>query len=501
MREKFKIKNMYLDYNYYLNNKDNYYFLKHNIKKNNNVFITNMLKEKYIINDIKLDYNQKEAIYTNEENVLVLSGAGSGKTLTILGKIKYLIDNLHVNEKEILCISFTNETVNSLKQKINYDVDIFTFHKLALEIINDYNMNVKITSDYLNYIINEIFLCIVKDIDEKNLNYFNNTISSFINLFKNYNYDSNYFNKLLKKHYSKLLELTFKIYLVYQEELNSSNYIDFNDMINLSIKLINEKGLKRYYKYIIIDEFQDISDNRYKLVKTIKESCMSKIFAVGDDYQSIYRFTGSNINMITKFEKYFGFTKIIKINNTYRNSYELIKVASSFIMKNKNQMKKNLKSNKHINKPIKIIYYNKNMSIKFEKVLNTINNNVLILGRNNYDINYVLNDEMILNKNVLLYKEKEYKYMTIHKSKGLEEEEVIILNLNNNYFPSKNKNEITNLLLSKEKYLFEEERRLFYVALTRTKNNVYLFVDKDNPSIFVKEIIKRNKKYIEVLDL
>ena len=96
-----------------------------------------------------------------------------------------------------------------------------------------------------------------------------------------------------------------KILYIYQEELYSSGLIDFNDLISLSIKLIKEKGLRRYYKYIIIDEFQDISISRFKLLKEIIDSCNSYVFAVGDDYQSIYRFAGSRIDLITKFKKRF----------------------------------------------------------------------------------------------------------------------------------------------------------------------------------------------------
>ncbi|MBO6194710.1 MAG: UvrD-helicase domain-containing protein [Bacilli bacterium] len=495
----------YIDNNYYLNNKTslfNNFKLKKQIKNNNKKFVNNLFNIDYKVNSISLDNNQKEAVFTNEVNTLVLAGAGSGKTLTIVGKINYLVNELNINPKEILCISFTNDTVNNLKEKISSEIDVFTFHKLALEIIYDYKKNLIIVSNYLEYIINEIFLSIVGNIDEKILKSFNKTISSFINLFKNYNYDYSYFNKLLKKNNSKILELIRIIYLIYDDELKSTNYIDFNDMINISIKLISERGLKRYYKYIIIDEFQDISENRYRLIKAIKDSCNSKIFAVGDDFQSIYKFAGSNLNMITNFKKYFGYTKIIKIVNTYRNSNELVTVASNFIMKNKKQIKKDLVSNKHSYKPIKIIYYSKNEIIKFKKILDMVNGNILILGRNNYDLNSVLDDE-IKYDNKIIYCGKEYEFKTVHKSKGLEEENVIILNMSDNTygFPNKKKDDITKILLPKDKYLYEEERRLFYVALTRTKNNVYIFVDKEKPSIFIKELIRKSKKNIEVLDL
>ncbi|MBQ1496123.1 MAG: UvrD-helicase domain-containing protein [Bacilli bacterium] len=310
------------------------------------------------------------------------------------------------------------------------------------------------------------------------------------------------FDKLLKKNNSNILKLIKIIYLIYEEELSSSYIIDFNDLINSSIDLINKYGFKRYYKYIIIDEYQDISINRYKLIKLIKESCNSKIFAVGDDYQSIYRFTGSSINMITSFKKYFGYTKTIKIINTYRNSYELNLLATKFISKNKNQINKSINSSKRLSKPIKIIYYNKNMNIKLKKLLNKLDEKVLILSRNSYDIKRLEDDELKVFDDKIIYNDKEYDYKTIHKSKGLEEENVIILNLENSIygFPNKRK-DITEIILEKEKYKFEEERRLFYVALTRSKNNVYLFCSFNNPSIFVKEIIRKSKKYIEVLDL
>ena len=272
-------------------------------------------------------------------------------------------------------------------------------------------------------------------------------------------------------------------------------------MINLSIKLIKDKGLKRYYKYIIIDEFQDISISRYNLIKIIKESCNSKIFSVGDDYQSIYKFSGSNINMIINFKKYFGYTKIIKLDITYRNSYELIKVSTNFINKNRYQINKKIISNKHINKPIKIVYYIKNMNIKLKKILD-INKEFTILSRNNSDINYALDNDITYDNNIV-YNDTEYEYKTIHKSKGLEFENIIILKLDNtiNGFPNKRIDKLNRLILPKDKYLYEEERRLFYVALTRSKNLVYLLVDKENPSIFVKELLTNNKKYIEELDI
>ena len=146
------------------------------------------------INGYKLDINQRKIITDNKTNILVVAGAGSGKTLTIVGKIKYLIEKLGVNKEDILCISFTNETVNSLKQKLNLEIDIYTFHKLSLEILKNNHEYFKIVeSDYLEYIVNEFFESII---------YNTNLIKYVIGYFKYYiKEDINY--ELLKTIYLK----------------------------------------------------------------------------------------------------------------------------------------------------------------------------------------------------------------------------------------------------------------------------------------------------------
>ncbi len=356
------------------------------------------------------------------------------------------------------------------------------------------------TSNYLEFIIKEIFLSICKDISDRDLTYFINEISSFINLFKSYNLDRNYLRKISN---TKLLKVIEKIYDIYDNELNSQGLYDFNDIIRKACELIKLKGLKRYYRYIIIDEFQDISKERYNLVTVIRNSCNSKVFAVGDDFQSIYKFSGSSIDMIINFKKYFGYTKVIKLTNTYRNSIELIKASTRFITKNPYQVRKRISSSKSINRPIKVVYYIKNMNIKFKKILDMVNGEVLILSRNNKDVNLILDEEVTLKEDTIYYKEREFSFKTVHKAKGLESNNVILLNLNNSChgFPNKIDNKLQKKILPKSKYLYEEERRLFYVALTRTKNNIYLLVDKENPSIFVKEMFNNSKRYIEVINL
>ena len=494
------------------------------------------------INGYSLDLNQRKIITSENNNILVVAGAGSGKTLTIVGKIKYLIEQKNVNPKDILCISFTNETVNSLKNKLKEDIDVYTFHKLSLEILKDNHVYFRITdSDYLEYIVTEYFESIIYQTNlikyvinyfqyyhEEDLTYemirkdyfkefqaYKKLIIKFINMIKSNNHDINNFKRYLKrnkyifslkKQYKNkcFLLIMFSIYKLYLEELNSSFEIDFDFMIIKAMNSIKEKGMKRYYKYIIIDEFQDTSMVRYNLIKAISQECDSKIFCVGDDFQSIYRFSGCTLDLFVNFKKYFKNAKIMYINKTYRNSLELVKIAYNFIIKNHYQLSKKIISNKRLKNPVKLVYYTKsNYEYKFLRLLDKLNREnkkeILVLGRCNHDLSVVYKGKVI--NNSFTYKNLKIKYLTVHTSKGLESEEVIVLNVSDDLlgFPNKlEDDEVLKLFFrNKERYLYAEERRLFYVALTRTKNNVYLMTRKNYESLFVLEI----KNKCSVLDI
>ena len=448
-----------------------------------------------------MNEKQLEAI-KSLENTLVVAGAGSGKTFTIVNKIKYLLDNNIYKENELLVISFTNESVNDLKRKIDYNLDIMTFHKLAITLIN--NPDMKISNEYyLKFIINEYFnsygkynkkqnKLIKRILQEMDIDNLKKLIFTFINLYKsNYN-DINYLLNLYQKsHFINKIyfKIILEIYHIYNQEIESSNLYDFNDMIKIATNNINNNIIKTNYKYIIIDEFQDTSLNRFKLIDAIMKQNNAKIFVVGDDYQSIYRFSGCNLDIFLNFNKLVSNLNIINLDYNYRNPKEIIDVANSFIMKNKKQIKKETICLKNINKPIKICFY-KNKRTAIEKILKYIDTKYLILGRNNTDKD--------------LFNVQDKPFLTIHKSKGLEEDNIILINLtnNNNSLPSKIKNhKIINKLIKTDYYPYEEERRLFYVALTRTRNNIYLLVPKSNYSIFIKELMKNYKNYIEYINI
>ena len=472
----------------------------------------------------QLDENQKEVLKCND-NALVIASAGAGKTTTIISKINYLIENNICLPEEILVISFTNASVNDLLKKIKYNVNIYTFHKLAISILKKEGITYSIcNNDLLLFIIKEYILtCSISEQDiilkylkindnyqnflkSKNKDSFINFIITFINLYKTNDLNkNNIMNTNLKKIEKKILIIIFNIYKIYIEEKQSLGKYDFDDLIVESTKIVKHTNLN--YKYIIIDEFQDTSQIRLNLIKEIHKYTNAIINVVGDDWQSIYRFSGCDLNIFFNYTNIFPNVKTINLKNTYRNSFELIKIASRFIEKNPLQIKKDLYSDKYSSNPLIFVPYN-NQKIILKRILDFfINKNIqdiMILSRNNFDIyNYIDNKNYNLIDNILYYKNISIKYYTIHKSKGLEENYVIILNCNNDYlgFPNKiENNKIINKILPSKELRYSEERRLFYVAITRAREKTYLLYDKNKPSIFIKEIKKIAKKELKHID-
>lgn len=514
----------------------NQYYIKQALLENNDLLSN--------IKGHSLDSQQRECVVEEEDNILVIAGAGSGKSLTIIGKIRYLIETKYFEESEILCISFTNDSTNSLKESLvknyNYNIDTMTFHKLALKILKEVNKDFAIASpSTLEYIINEFYDSIIFDypnairfvvfyFNNNDYNYFieykkllntkkflkfKKLIEQFIRLFKSNVFDEDYLLKYLKIAKYKKRDYCFIsniiiIYSFYKSELSSQKELDFDDMISSAIKVVKMYKLNLKYKYIIIDEYQDTSLIRCQLIQEIIKISNSKLMVVGDDFQSIYRFSGCNLDIFLSFHKYFPNPKTINISNTYRNSQELIDIAGNFVMKNKMQKQKKLNSHKKLDKPIKIIYYS-NQKETFKKLIDYLikekKENILILGRNNNDLKKVLSNDFKEVNNKISYRNLFLKYLTVHKAKGLEEENVVIINLENDIlgFPSKlEDDEILKYIVNYDVNIpYDEERRLFYVAITRTQKYNYLLVNKEKPSIFVKEIIKDYKENIEILSI
>ena len=442
------------------------------------------------------------------------SGPGSSE----LDKRKYLEDMKWKRE-----IHIVNNTI--LEETYLYNLQ----EKNLFEKLDNILMKYKIPKKPITF--KDFFGKLLKN---KKLNQVDNLFelfNTFLSLFKSNNYFFDDIETMISKcnsysinsaRHKRFLNI-FKIYYTqYEEFLKNNGLIDFNDMINRASSLIHNNELKTDYNfdYIIIDEFQDISVSRYNLIKEIIQKSNSKLMAVGDDWQSIYRFAGSDISLFTRFNEYFGEAEIYKITNTYRNSQELIDIAGSFVMKNKEQIKKTLTSNKRYNNPIILIESVDNINaenlnqelykqiyyildkINKECIESSIIKDVLLLGRNNFDLNFLfeINSKVKLNSsnkgNIVFsdFKNITITFLTVHKSKGLEADETIIINNKNskNGFPSQiTSDEILDYVLKKpEKMKFAEERRLFYVALTRTKNRCFLLsYPEESNSVFLNELL------------
>lgn len=787
-----KVKKFKEDYAEYISSEDEKFFEKFYNKPETFETDTKQANERYINQELKdnsdlfddldgksLDSQQKEAIVVDEDAVKVIAGAGSGKTFTIQGKVKYLTEKRDVDPSEILAISFSNASVDDLKERIEEPIDIKTFHKVGKDILTQYNQysrpdtsalkriikryltkkalknediskklieffsfyinvppsddDIKYEGDLLDwqegvdfstlkrrfknkqretlnneivrsyeelYIANFLFIYGIKYTYEKIYSYpnknferefnkfkeflfsFNEEIpdelknditkdllnltdifeeyeikdylpdfylddyniyiehfglnrncenhliggksseeyvkemewkrkvhkkygttlietfsyyqsenrlltrlaeklqaqgvefneidyrevyrillenktikewedfivllKTFIELFKGNNYDETKFKEFydyvggLKDSFSKdrtiaFLKIVEEIYNDYEAYLLKIKKIDFNDMINKASDCIVKNGLDLPYKYIIVDEYQDTSFTRYNLLRNICDSIGAKIMVVGDDWQSIYSFSGCDVNIFTKFDNFFDVCETRYIEKTYRNSQQLIDASSNFVMKNPDQTRKELKSSKSLKYPIKLVNFDNDFDeiLKFELIIKNIinqstfkNKKILILGRNNKDIfnllkNFnveneygkrkfeILGDEDKLRRNKfvkIVYRESpdvNIEYRTVHQSKGLECDNVILINLKNwkAGFPNKMVDDpVLNFVKRNgDSFSYAEERRLFYVALTRTKNNVYLLAPYFKSSVFVQEL--KTDANVELLNL
>lgn len=344
-------------------------------------------------------------------------------------------------------------------------------------------------------------------------------IKTFITLFKSKGYSIDDFPRLVQENdkiahafledrANLFLKVIEPIFYQYEKMLKETKQIDFNDMINMATKIVkNESELN--YRYIIVDEYQDISFSRFNLIKEIKNKTNAKIMAVGDDWQSIYRFAGSDLDLFTNFNEYLGYSELLKIEKTYRNAQELIDIAGRFIMVNPKQIKKDLTSDKSLRNPIRIIGYDLSVDIAVKKAIDEIverysqDTEILILGRNNFDIDILKGSDFFK-----IYKKKdtvtlfcpEYPklkmpFLSVHRSKGLEADNVIVLNLTNKLvgFPNQISDDplLSLVQTNSDGFVYGEERRLFYVALTRTRSSVYLIAPDRMQSVFIKELIEK----------
>ena len=327
--------------------------------------------------------------------------------------------------------------------------------------------------------------------------------------------------------YDLFTRFAWPILRSYQDSLANADkpLVDFDDMINKAAARIREGGYGKAYRYIIVDEYQDISLSRFGLLSAIREATGAKLMCVGDDWQAIYRFAGSDVTLFTSFGKLVGFHEEMRIESTYRNSQRLVDVASRFVLKNPDQLRKAVRSKAPAQDgpPVRAISL-ADQQAAFTFALKDLlsspggGGDVKVLGRNRRDLERIFPE--LAPTGAFSFREpkrgdpaeekfdrvivcsqpgrptREIGYMTVHKSKGLQADNVIVIGLTNERYGFPNMvadDPILQLLLAdSDRYVYAEERRLFYVALTRTRNRVWLVAGEDagNPgvSVFVDEL-------------
>jgi DNA helicase-4 len=318
------------------------------------------------------------------------------------------------------------------------------------------------------------------------------------------------------------LDLFEPIFYSYQEHLGETDTVDFSDMISLAVEIVENGKFFHSYSHILVDEFQDLSGGRAKLLTALLASKPNmRLFAVGDDWQSIYRFNGADIGLFTKFNESFSPSTAVPLDKTFRFNNKIHSVSSQFVMTNPEQLKKDITTHTTIDVPaLRLVDIKQDLkpsalSIKEQKQqayqqalirsLNTFNKrgqqknkraSVLIIGRYRKE-----NMQMFTGFDIdkLHFSFLDINYVTAHASKGLEADYVIVLGVETGSFPSARENdELIDLVLpEKESYLHAEERRLFYVALTRAKHFVYVMFDSDQGSPFLTEINKYGNQLVD----
>ena len=302
----------------------------------------------------KLNEQQRDGVFTTEGPVLILAGAGSGKTGVLTHRIAHLIDDLGVNSYNILAITFTNKAAKEMRERVDnlvgFGADsawIMTFHAACVRILRRFIDRLGYSTNFTIYdtddqksVIKDI--CKRMNIDTKMykektiLGHISNAKDNLVTPDAMYQSSGNNYNNM------RIAE----IYRAYQEQLKKNNAVDFDDIINLTVELFRtDDEVLNYYKkrfqYIMVDEYQDTNTAQFTLIKLLSGPD-GNLCVVGDDDQSIYKFRGANIMNILNFEEYFNNVKTIRLEQNYRSSQNILDAANAVISNNLGRKKKRL---------------------------------------------------------------------------------------------------------------------------------------------------------------
>ena len=479
------------------------------------------LPQDFRVENHPLDREQRKSIYDPARFNLIVAGAGSGKTTTILGKILYLLQSGFASPPEILVLSFTHDSATELRERFLREyyqifadqillrkspppnIIIETFHSLALKLLRSLWSDFSVVADKIDPVDGPS-----SGSDDRT------TPASIIREFLDlHELESETVTQIASKfsseEYRKLFLTLFEQYQNELSELLEKHQTTFSGLIKLAIRYLRSGQIKTPFRYIIVDEYQDLSALRQEFLHLLIESSQANLFAVGDDWQAIYGFSGSRVDFTLNFRRFWGDFSLHRISKTYRFGPTLAGLSSSFIMQDHTQIQKQIQSQKEdaLEPVVEISGDSERLDLEvlthyFESLPE--NSSILLLGRFQIDqFRLVHCSKFKLTPDGIEFQTRpdlKIRFLTVHQSKGLEADYVIILNNREAKlgFPAHVKDPPlkTGLVKIAEELRLDqvpvnEERRLFYVALTRAKQQAILLTVDGKESSFIKELRRK----------
>ncbi|MCB5314980.1 DNA helicase IV [Yersinia intermedia] len=477
-----------------------------------------------------LNESQSRAVVNGEDAVLVLAGAGSGKTSVLVARAGWLLRRNEALPEQILLLAFGRQAADEMNHRIKQrlavdDIQAKTFHALALQIIQQGSRKTPIISklesdsqarrslliknwqqqcsekkaqakgwrewltDELEWVVDEGEFWQDKRLAAR----LAGRLERWLGLMRMHGGSQvemiEQADEEVRDLFQKRIRLMAPLLKAWKTALKEEGAVDFSGLIHQAVNLLDKGRFVSPWKHILVDEFQDISPQRAMLLAALrKQNKQTCLFAVGDDWQAIYRFSGAQLSLTTAFSQHFGEGAECALDTTYRFNDRIGEIANRFIQQNPHQLKKPLNSLSKGNKKSVIILPDQQLETLLDKLSGFVKDDerILILARYHH-----LRPE-ILQKAATRWPKLTIDFMTIHASKGQQADYVIVAGLHegNDGFPAVARESILEdvLLPAPEDFPDAEERRLLYVAITRAKHQVWLLQDTAKPSIFVEQL-------------
>ncbi|MFI8418198.1 DNA helicase IV [Serratia sp. NPDC078593] len=481
-----------------------------------------------------LNASQSRAVVNGEDSVLVLAGAGSGKTSVLVARAGWLLRRQEAESEQILLLAFGRQAAEEMNQRIkerlgDSAIQAKTFHALALQIIQQGIRKTpaisKLETDskarrallikhwrqqcgekkaqakgWRQWLIDELEWEVPEGdfwqdnaLAERLAERLAGRLERWLGLMRMHGGSQaemiEQADEEIRDLFAKRIRLMAPLLKAWKSTLKEEGAVDFSGLIHQAVNILDKGRFVSPWKHILVDEFQDISPQRAQLLAALrrqnKQTCL---FAVGDDWQAIYRFSGAELGLTTAFADNFGEGAQCALDTTYRFNERIGEIANRFVQQNPHQLKKPLNSLSKGNKKSVVILAQEHIENLLDKISGYAkpDERILILAR------YHHLKPSALQKAATRWPKLNLEFMTIHASKGQQAEYVIIVGLHegSDGFPARARESVLEevLLPQPEDFPDAEERRLLYVALTRAKHQVWLLQDVQRPSVFVEQL-------------